>query len=192
MSEILATYRTEVAGLWPARHVLFRAEERLGALTVDRRASGWITGGAYRPEKGEVLVFRRDPGILRSQFSLWTEGHEWLAASLRWSFVRREISVSTGNKPYRLLPLPEFRRGWRLVAPKTGEVLRIRPSALRGAAIEVYRKVDFELVVFAYFLGSQHFAESFWPAHAPEDEAQRPAARPPNDAGAKPVSAGGR
>jgi hypothetical protein len=33
----------------------------------------------------------------------------------------------------------------------------------RSARIEVYRKVDLELLVFAYFLGSQILLESLWP-----------------------------
>jgi hypothetical protein len=173
MPELLATYRTTIRGLWTARHTVFRDGERLGVLTVERRGPGLIARGTWRPEKGEVLHFRRDPGVLRSQFSLWTEGNEWLGSSLRWSFLAREISLSTGSKPYRLLPLPAFRRGWRMVAPKTGELARILPGALgRSSRIEVYRKVDFELLLFAYFLGSQVYAESFWPAHAPEDDAQ--------------------
>jgi 5-methyltetrahydrofolate--homocysteine methyltransferase len=46
----------------------------------------------WRPEKGEVLTFRRDPGLLRSQFSVWTEGHEWLGAALRSHVLRREVA----------------------------------------------------------------------------------------------------
>ncbi|MFO1009700.1 MAG: hypothetical protein U1F29_06500 [Planctomycetota bacterium] len=170
MAEPIATYRTEVSGLWTRRHTVWKDQEKLGVLTVERRGLV-VSVATWRPEKGEVLTFRRDPGILRSQFSLWTEGHEWLGSSLRWSFLRREISLSTGNKPHRVLPLPTFRRGWRLVAPKTGELLRLLPGLLgRSARIEVYRKVDFELLLFAYFLGSMLWTESFWPAHAAEDE----------------------
>lgn len=172
MTEILASYRTDVRGLWNPRHTIWKDQERLGVLEARRAGNTMIASAIYRPEKGEVLHLRRDPGILRSQYSLWTEGREWLGASLRWSFVSREISVSTGNKPYRLIPVPSFRRGWRLVAPKTGEMARFEPQlARRGSTIEVYRKIDFELVLFAYFLGSMLYAESWWPAHAPEDDA---------------------
>lgn len=170
MAEILASYHTQVSGLWSPRHSIWKDQERLGSLVVRRSASSLIAGATYTPEKGEVLHLRRDPGILRSQYSLWTDGREWLGSSLRWSFVGREISLSTGNKPYRLIPLPSFRRGWRLVAPKTGEMARIQPRfGRRESTIEVYRKIDFELVLFAYFLGSALYLESLWPAHAPED-----------------------
>jgi hypothetical protein len=171
MAEPLTSYHAQVSGLWAPRHTIWKDRERLGELGVRRSSGALITGATYTPVQGEVLHLRRDPGILRSQYSLWTDGREWLGSSLRWSFVGREISLSTGNKPYRLIPLPTFRRGWRLVAPKTGELARIEPRfARRGSTIDVYRKVDFELVLFAYFLGSLLYAESWWPAHAPEDE----------------------
>ena len=164
MAELIATYRTRVSGLWNTRHTISTAEEELGVLAIQRNGKGMIVRGTYTPKKGEVLHFRRDLGLLRSQFSLWTEGREWLGSSLRWSFLRREIAMATGNKPYRLLPLPGFRRGWSMVAPKTGEMARITPLPLRRASrIEVFRRLDFELLLFAYFLGSQIYTESFWP-----------------------------
>ena len=150
------------------------APTELGVLSIERSAKGLIVGGVWRPAKGEVLHVRRDPGLLRSQFSLWTEGHEWLGSSLRWSFVRREISVATGNKPYRMVPVPGFRRGWRMLAPKTGEVARVVPLPFRrGARIEVFRRIDFEIVVFAYFLGTQVFLESLWPGPIEESDRER-------------------
>lgn len=164
MSEIIATYRVQVSGFWNTRHTVSGPEGRLGMLSIERNGRGMIVRGKYTPEKGEVLYFRRDPGLLRSQFSLWTEGREWLGSSLRWSFIRREIAMATGNKPYRLLPLPGFRRGWRMIAPKTGEMARIQPSLFgRTSRIEVFRRMDFELLIFAYFLGCQIYPESFWP-----------------------------
>ena len=98
------------------------------------------------PEKGERLVLRREPGILRSQYSLWTEGREWLGSSLRPGFVQREIALSSGAKSYRLLPTASFGRGWRMLAPKTGEMARILHDGLGRSRIEVYRRVDTELV----------------------------------------------
>jgi hypothetical protein len=165
MSESIATYRTRVRGLWSTRHTIEDAAgARVGLLACRRDGKGLITGGRYEPVKGEVLVFRRDPGILRSQFSCWTDGREWIGSSLRWSFLAREIALATGNKPYRLLPAAGFHRGWRMLAPKTGEMARIEPRTLgRGSTIEVFRRVDFELVVFAYFLASQVYLESLWP-----------------------------
>ena len=169
MAETISTYRTRVSGLWNTRHDITGPDGPLGTLSIERNGKGMIVGGRYAPAKGEVLHFRRDPGILRSQFSLWTEGREWLGSSLRWSFLRREISMATGNKPYRLVPLPGFRRGWRMFAPKTGEVARLAPLPFRRSAkIEVYRRIDFELLVFAYFLGSQVYPESLWPGRSEE------------------------
>ena len=176
MAEPIAKYRTEVTGLWSTRHTVHAdggspEEGPLGVLTIERSGKGLIVGGSFTPRKGEVLRFRRDPGVLRSQFSVWTEGRERLGSSLRWSFVGREIVLATGSKPYRLLPLPGFRRGWRMVAPKTGEMARITPRFLRRASrIEVYRKTDFELILFAYFLGWQIYLESFWPGEEVETD----------------------
>jgi len=171
MPQAIATYTTRVSGLWNTRHEVTGESGRLGVLAVRRDGRGMVVGGRYEPVKGEVLVLRRDPGLLRSQYSLWTEGREWLGSSLRWSFVGREITLSTGAKPYRLLPLTSFGPGWRMVAPKTGEMARIRPSLLRCQnRIEVFRRVDFELVLFAYFLGWQLHLESFWPGRPVELE----------------------
>jgi hypothetical protein len=172
MPQPIATYTARVSGLWSTRHELAGEQGRMGVLTVERDAKGVIVRGRYAPEKGEVLVLRRDPGLLRSQFSLWTEGREWLGSSLRWSFVGREIVLSTGAKPYRLLPLPSFRPGWRMVAPKTGEMARILPDGFGRSRIEVYRRVDTELVLFALFLSAQVRGESWWPARADEGESE--------------------
>lgn len=167
-SEATSVYHTRVSGLWNTRHTLTGPEGELGTLALRRNAWGLIVEGRYTPLKGEVLVLRRDPGLLRSQFSLWTEEGEWLGSSLRWSFGRREITISTGNRPVRLLPLPGFRRGWRMVAPKTGEMARILAKPFsRAVRIEVERRMDFELVVFAYALGSQVLPESLWPGPDP-------------------------
>lgn len=159
--------KTRVSGLWNTRHEVHENGELLGTLEIRRSPLGMVTAGEYRPVKGETLLFRRDPGILRSQFSLWTDGREWLGAALRWSFVARTINVSTGSKPLRLLPLAGFRRGWRLFAPRSGEMARFQASPFgRGCEITIHRRMDFEQVLFAYFLGSQLLIESFWPGSA--------------------------
>jgi hypothetical protein len=58
-----------------------------------------------------------------------------------------------------------------MVAPKTGDMARIETSLFRRSSrIEVFRRVDFELVLFAYFLGVQLRLESVWPGRAVEVE----------------------
>lgn len=164
MSEPIATYRTRPEGLLARSHAIHDAQGRIGTIATERNRWGLTVRATWRPEKGEVLTFRRDPGLLRSQFSVWTDGREWLGSSLRKSFVAREIALSTPNKSLRMLPVPGFRRGWRVHAPKTGEMARITPDGLGMAStIEVYRRVDLELVLFAYFVGSLVYCESFWP-----------------------------
>lgn len=174
MSEPIATYTTRVSGLWTTRHEISNAEGPLGVLTIERNKKGLVAAGKYVPVKGEVLHFRREPGLMRSQFSVWTDGREWISWSLRPNLVRRRIELSTSsNKPYRLLPMPGFQRGWRLLAPKTGEMARMEPRALRrDSIIRVFRRIDFELVIFAYFLGSQVYAESFWPGGEAADDGE--------------------
>ncbi len=171
MSEPIATYRTRLSGILAVRHEILDANGRVGTLHAERNRWGLTTRAVWRPEKGEVLTYRRDPGLLRSQFSIWTEGREWLGSSLRSSFFGREIALSTPNKALRMLPVPGFRRGWRVHAPKTGELARITPSGLgRSSTIEVYRRIDLELVLFAYFVGELVYAESFWPGPAVVDD----------------------
>jgi hypothetical protein len=173
MAEVLATYTIHKRGWWNTTHELQGPEGKLGTLLMQRNGWGMVVRGTYRPEKGEVLSFRRDPGILRSQFSLWTENREWLGSSLRSSFFRREIAFSTGNKPFRLLPLANFGRGWRMLAPKTGELARLLPNWTGSKTrLEVYRRVDPELLVFAYFIGSQVFKESWWPGRADDGDSE--------------------
>jgi hypothetical protein len=168
MAEALATYTTRVSGLRGARHELRQADQALGVLTLRRNPVGLVQGAEYRPLKGEVFVWRRDPGLLRSQFSMWTDKREWMASSLRWSWFRREIEIDAGGKPFRLAPSPVFRRGWIMYAPKTGETLRVQPGAFsRHATIEVLRKLDFHLLLFAYFLASLADTESLFPGPRP-------------------------
>ncbi|HUR28662.1 MAG TPA: hypothetical protein VM509_10780, partial [Planctomycetota bacterium] len=171
--EPTATYSVQISGFWNSTHRLATAEGPLGVLSVQRNRLGMVTGGRYSPTKGELLIVRRDPGLLRSQFSLWTEGKEWLGSSLRWHVARREIVLHTGSRPLRIMPLTGFRAGWTLQAPKTGEMARILGWPLaRSAKVEVYRKVELELVVFAYFLGAQLFPESIWPGRNVEGETE--------------------
>lgn len=165
-------YRVRVSGFWNTRHTLFREEEggpvELGTLSVKRNAL-MVTGGTYQPKEGEVLIARREPGLLRSQFSLWTDGREWLGSSLRRTTLARQIEISSGSTAFRLLPVSGLKPGWSLYAPKTGEACRIEASlGGRSARIEVYRRLDFPLVVFSYFLGFQVYLESLAPGPEPE------------------------
>ena len=178
MSEAIATYRTEASGLFSPRHIVYRDDERVGVLDVRRGAWGMAVAATWRPERGEVIEIRRDPGLLRSQFSVWTEGKEWLGSSLRWSFFRRQVDLWTGGRPYRLVPTPGFGRGWRMVASKTGEAVRIEHGLFsRNAKIQVFRKTELELVLFAYFLGTLNLQESIFPTAL--DAPQRAASKSP-------------
>ena len=165
MSDVQASYTVQVSGLWGPRHTFFDAEgNQLGVLSARRNRYGMIVAGEYRPEKGEVLFMRRDPGLLRAQFSIWTDGGEWLGSSLRWSLVRRQIDMWTGSKPYRVVPTTGPGCGWRMVTSRTGTAARIQSGLVgRKHKVEVYRKTDYELLVFAYFLGSLSHWESFLP-----------------------------
>jgi hypothetical protein len=165
MSETQNTsYEVSITGLWNTEHRLTEGGAEVGRLAMRRNRAGAVVAGRYEPKRGEVLVLSRDPGLLRSQFSMWTERREWLGSSLRSHFVRREIQLHAGSRPLRILPVPGLKAGWQLVAPKTGIMGAIRLAPLRRRArIEIYRRLEFELVVFAYFLGSQIAWESIWP-----------------------------
>ncbi|MEE8467653.1 MAG: hypothetical protein V3T22_04325 [Planctomycetota bacterium] len=186
MAEPIATYSTRVRGFWNPRHTLLDAAGRpQGVLTVRRNRLGLVVSGEYQPESGEVLVIRRNPGLLRAQFFLWTEGREWLASSMRWNVLRREITIWSGTKPYRVVPRSGFRRGWRIVATKTGEVARIRAPLLgRGCTLEVFRKLDLEVLLFCYFLGSLTMTESLRPPTLAGPEPRR--APEPTASGVRP------
>jgi len=165
MPEATETYRTRVSGFWSPRHTLLDGEGKtLGVLAVRRNRVGMIVGAEYRPEQGEVLQFRREPGLLRAQFSLWTEGKEWLGSSIRQGVVRRTIELWTSTRPYRLVPRLGLGKGWRMVATKTGLVAEIaHPWIGRGATLSVYRKLDFELLLLGYFVGTLGLLESTAP-----------------------------
>jgi hypothetical protein len=172
MLERIATYRTRARGLPRSAHEIDGPDGRLGVLHVERNRAGLIVRGRFVPEKGELLTIRREPGILRAQYSLWTDGREWLGSSLRSGFVQREIALSTGSKSFRLLPTASFGRGWRMLAPKTGEMARILPEGIGRSRIEVYRRVDTEILLFAFFLSVPVQCESWWPARADEGESE--------------------
>jgi len=162
-----ATYKFHAKGLWsPVIHIS-GPEGELGALKIRRNRWGMVVNASYAPLEGEKLEIRRDPGILRSQFSLWSEGLEWLGASLRWSFIGREIDLSTGTRPMRLLPLPQFGPGWALHAPKTGQMAQVHLG--KDARVDVFRRMDFEVVLFALFLGYLSRMESWWSGPIIED-----------------------
>lgn len=165
MPQPTRTYKTRVSGFWKPRHTILDEEgQPLGTLTVSRNWCGMVVGAEYRPEKGEVLTFRRDPGILRAQFSVWTDGSEWLGSSLRPELTKRLVEVWTGAKPYRVVPSRGFGRSWRVIATKTGEVAAVKMGICgRNATLELYRKLDFELLLFAYFVGSLAPNEMLWP-----------------------------
>lgn len=165
MADKSKTYRSKIAGLWTPRHTILDEEgQTLGLLTVHRNWRGMIVGGHYHPEKGEKLVFRRDPGLQRAQFSLWTEEGEWLGSSLRPKPLVRRIDVWNSVRPFRVVPKRGFGRGWRIIASKTGEVASIeQPLFPRTSEWTAQRKVDFELLLFCYFLGSMSPMESLMP-----------------------------
>ena len=177
MADPTGSYAVRISGLWGRVHEVSDASgpapQAIGRLSIHRGRWGVVRTARWSPERGEVLELRRDPGLLRGQFSLWTEAREWLGSSLRWSLLRREIVLHTGSRPLRLVPLPGFRCGWALQAPKTGEMARILVAPLaRQGRIEVCRKLDFELVLFAYFLASQVALEGFWPGPPPQPAAE--------------------
>ena len=165
MAQPKKTFTTRVSGFLRPRHRVFDSDgEELGALEVKRNRIGLIVSGTWKPRKGEVLEFRRDPGILRAQFSCWTEAREWLGSSIRPGTLRRTIELCTGSKPMRLVPTLDFSRGWRIVGSRSGQIAELRHKWIgRGARIEVHRKMDFELLLFAYFIGGLALWESALP-----------------------------
>lgn len=185
MPESLSTYRPRIRGLWNTTHDFVGPDGSIGVLSMHRNGWGMVREGRWTPTKGEQLLFRRDPGLLRSQFSIWTPGREWLGSSLRSSFLRREVVLHTGSRPLRLVPLPGFRCGWTLQAPRTGEMARLTGGGLlRTMQVDVFRKVEFELVIFAYFLGWQIRHESTWPGPwIDEDPSMNPAPKAPSSSG---------
>lgn len=167
MPEPTASYQFRPQGLWNPTIHLSGPEGDLGVLALKRNRWGMVVRASYMPTEGERLEIRRDPGILRSQFSLWSEGGEWLGASLRWSFIGREIDLSTGTRPMRLLPLPAFGAGWALHAPKTGQMAQVHFG--KSAHVDVFRRMDFEVVLFSLFLSYLSRLESYWPGPVIED-----------------------
>ncbi len=179
MSSPVKVYDVKVSGLWTTRQEIREGEKRLGVLTNHRRWYGAVDRCVYHPEKGSVLEFRREPGVLRGQFSLWApETHEWLGSTTRHAFLKREIEISTGGKPYRLLPSTGFGRGWIVNAPKTGTVAELHVSPFgRSVRIDVHRRLDYMLVLMAYALASQVLSESWLPG--PPDRSVRASAQGP-------------
>lgn len=178
MAEPLKTYRTRVSGFLSPRHVVLDEDgAELGVLAVQRNRLGLIVGADWQPAKGEKLHFRRDPGLLRAQFACWTEAREWLGSTIRPGVARRTIEMWTGGKPLRLVPRLELGRGWRVVGAKSGLVAQIDHGWLtRGATLRVYRKMDLELLLFAYFIGGLALWESALPTSLEAVDRGTPAA----------------
>lgn len=159
------SFTTRTSGWLRPRHVVLDEEgKEIGRIDVTRNRLGMIVKGVWTPTKGEVLEFRRQPGLLRAQFACWTEAREWLGATIRPGFARRTIEMWTGGKPMRLVPRLEFGKGWRIVGSRSGVYAQVDQSWLgRSAKIETYRKIDMELLMFAYFIGTLAGWESALP-----------------------------
>lgn len=172
------TYRTRVSGFLAPRHVFSDDEgKEVGTLTVSRNRLGLIVGAVWRPLKGEVVEIRRDPGLLRAQFACWTEAREWLGSTIRPGFIRRTIEMWTGGKPLRLVPTLGLGRGWRVVGTKSGLVAQVDHGLLsRDATLQTFRKIDLELLVFAYFIGGVALWESLLPTSLESVDRAAPAA----------------
>lgn len=178
MAEPLKTYSTRVSGFIRPTHVILDADgAELGRIVVRRNRLGMIVSGVYTPAKGEVLEFKRQPGLLRAQFACWTEAREWLGATIRPGFARRTVEMWTGGKPLRLVPSLGLARGWRVVGSKSGLVASTTHSWLgRGAKLETFRKMDLELLLFAYFIGGLALWESALPTSIESVDRGTPAA----------------
>ena len=165
MADPKATYSTRVSGILRPRHTVLDGDgKELGVLDVRRNRLGLIVSGTRKPAKGEVLEFRRDPGILRAQFSVWTDAREWLGSSIRPGTLRRTVEMCTGGTAMRLVPTLGFSRGWRIVGPRSGRIAELRYGWFSGGAkMAVYRKLDFELLLFSYFIGGLALWESALP-----------------------------
>lgn len=172
------TLTTRVRGfLRPVHTVLDDEGKELGRIEVRRNRLGMIVEGTWTPAKGEVLHFVRQPGLLRAQFACWTEAREWLGATIRPGVARRTIEMWTGGKPLRLVPRLELGKGWRIVGAKSGVVAQIsHPWLGRGARIETFRKIDLELLLFAYFIGGLALWESALPTSLEAVDRGTPAA----------------
>ena len=57
--------------------------------------------------------------------------------------------------------------GWTLHAPKTGRMAKVYLGS--SPKVDVYRRMDFEVVLFSLFLGHLSRLESYWPGPAIED-----------------------
>jgi len=82
----------------------------------------------------------------------------------------RRIDVWNSVRPYRVVPKRGLGRGWRIIASKTGEVASIeQPLFPRKSQWTAQRKLDFELLLFCYFLGSMSPMESVMPTSLDAD-----------------------
>ena len=160
-------YETRVSGLWQTRHEITDQEGDVGVLTLERTWYGHVRKGVYRPAKGAVLTIERDPGLRRGTFSMWSEGREWLGSSERSGYVSRVFKIHTGGKPFHVVPLQGFTKGWGVHAPRTGEAARIHAPWLgRNTRMEVYKRLDFTVLLFGYFLGYRSMVEAIAPGPA--------------------------
>ena len=165
-------YTIRKKGLLNPTFTFERAGEVIGTMRRHRRGLlRLVQSSTYVPVKGETITIDRDPGLLRHQYSAWSQvhggqGREWLGSSIRYSIFGREISIHNGSKPFRLVPIKAFGMGWELHAPKTGLVARF---SKRGSTIEVTleRRVDFYLVLLAFHNIASGWISSIWPGPDP-------------------------
>ena len=150
-----APYIVRPQGLLNPTFQFEREGEVLGHMRRERALGiGRLRASLYTPLSGEPISVQRDPGLLRSQFSAWSQihggqGREWLGSSINYEVLGREITLHNGTKPFRLIPTKAFGMGWELHAPKTGLVATFKK---KGRAVEIHldRRVDFFLLLLSF------------------------------------------
>lgn len=165
-----APYIVRAKGLINPEFTFEREGDVLGTMKRDRKL-GRLMGSVYVPVQGETITVQRDPGLLRNQFSAWSQihggqGREWLGSSINYGLIGREVTLHNGTKPFRLVPTKAFGTGWELHAPKTGLVATF---IKRGSTVEVRleRRVDFFLLLLAFHNIATAWLKSVWPGPDP-------------------------
>jgi hypothetical protein len=147
-SLMLDEIEVEVSGFFTTHHYFETESGTLGELTFPAFSSY----GVFQAADGRELLMQKTHWL--GSAHEFIEGEVVRGTADRQGLFKREIDVQFDGQEYVLEPTGVLSRGWYLVGAAGTVLLEIQPRGLlqQGAYLSILGALDFDLVVFAYYL----------------------------------------
>lgn len=134
----------ETRGLHPRRHRLLAGETALGEM-----AFGWGVAVPYTDAGGRRLRMAR-VSPWKVEYRMWEGEQE--RGSARSRPLRNEIEIAFEGQRYFLRPTDLNGSAWALSGEVGGALLTVQRTRWDQAEIEIYDRIDGDLLAFVYYL----------------------------------------